>query len=164
MKHYIIIITLLTTNLTQVQAQNINQSDIDTTCFVISELMAEAKNNRDNESILIYSNTIDKIKEKHTINEAYANYFSSIKIDNPLLSNGIVIFLNSDPKSPGFSNRQIENFMILKNEGITLYDFDDFVVLKKLKLGKINPDNMSEVTLKNVKKLKAEVESITIEN
>ena len=164
MKHFIVIITLLITNLSQIQAQNINQSDINITCFVISELMAEAKNNGDNESILIYSNTIDKIKEKHTINEAYANYFSLIKLDNPLLSNGIVIFLNSDPKSPGFSNRQIENFLIIKKEGITLYDFDDFVMLKKLKLGKIHLDNMNELALNNVKKLKAEVESIKIEN
>lgn len=154
----------MTINFIQGYAQDILQSDIDTTCFVISELMAEAKENRDNESILIYSNTIEKIKEKHTINKVYADYFNSIKEHNPQITDGIVIFLDSDPKSPGFSNRQIENFLMLKNEGITMYDFDDFVVLKKLKLGKIHPDNMSELALNNVKKLKAEVESITIEN
>ena len=145
----------------RVTAQNITQSDINTTCFVLSELVADAKEKGDATSILIYSNTIDKIKKRYNVHPNYSKYFDSIKKANPNLK-GIVISLNNPPKSPGFSNKEIDDFMLLSRDGISLSDFNDFLVLKKLGQQKLRLENLNELELKNIKTLKERVESINI--
>ena len=163
MKKHIIAFTISTICIVNTIAQNINQSDINNTCYVLSELMSEAKKNGDSESVLIYSNTIDKIRKKYTIHKIYETYFDSIKVLNSHLK-GIVISLNSPPKSPGFTNFEIDDFIILKKNGISLVDFNEFLTLKKLKQGTIKIENMNELEIKNIENLKKEVEAIKLKN
>ena len=162
MKKIILLFTILGFNIVNVIGQDIDQSEIDTTCYVLSELMSKAKEEGDYESVLIYSNTIDKIKEKYTIHKTYSDYFDAIKISNPNL-NGIVISLNSPPKSPGFANNEIDDFILLKQDGISLTDFNEFLILKKLGQGKIELENINEMEIKNLEKFKKEIEAIEIE-
>lgn len=166
MKIYITIVLLIICNkhVSAQSAQSVQQSEVDTTCFVLSELMAEAKEKGDYESILIYSNVVDKIKRKYTVDQKYVNYFNSIKVSNIDLTNGIVISLNNPPKFPGFTNKEIDNFISLKKEGISLMDFNEFLVLKKLGQGKMKIENINEFELKNLEKLKSEVEGLKLKN
>ncbi|NLR91682.1 hypothetical protein [Flammeovirga agarivorans] len=140
-------------------AQDINQTDINTTCFVISELMAEAKKNGDTESVLIYYNTIDKIKKKFTVHKTYVNYFDSIKVLNPDIK-GIVITLNNPPLSPGFTNNEIENLILFKKKGASLMEFNKFLIKKELESETTKIENINELELKNINHINKEREII----
>ncbi|GJM64919.1 hypothetical protein [Persicobacter diffluens] len=163
MKKFTLIFILTVVGISTSIAQTINQTDINTTCFVLSELMTEAIRNEDTESVLIYSNTIEKIRKKYTINKKYEAYFNSIKVLNPNIK-GILISLNNPPKSPGFSNKEIDDFILLRKSGISLMDFNEFLTLKKLGQGTIKIENMHELELKNIEKFKKEVEAIKLKN
>ncbi|WP_160114312.1 hypothetical protein [Aquimarina sp. AU119] len=162
MKTHLLIITLFIMNTMYLNSQNIDQSDINTTCFVLSELIAKAKEKGDIESMVIFSNTIDKIKADHNIHPTYSTYFDSIKSSNLNISKGIVISLNNPPKSPGFTNKEIDDFMSLRKDNISLSDLNDFLVLKKLGQNKLKLENLNELEIKNLEKFKKEIETIKI--
>ena len=122
---------------TGIQAQNVTEDDLITTCFVLSELMNEATVTGNEEGILIYSNAFDKIKKEYSLHKTYISYFDSIKIANvDVIVKGIIISLNNPLKPLGFSNKEIHDFMMLKKDNLSFTDFNDFLMLKKLGTGK----------------------------
>jgi len=161
--YFILILVLLISNNTF--AQDIKNTEVDSTCYVISQLMGKAIVDGDLESVIIYSNAIDKLSNKFTLNDTCSAYFQDIKDQNPKLNQGIVIFLNSDPQSsPGFSNKIVEHYLDLHNSGLSANDLKDFILLKKIHNGKINANDIKESKLQQLEAFKAEVQSIKIKN
>ncbi|WP_040278138.1 hypothetical protein [Psychroserpens damuponensis] len=165
MKYTFLLINLLITTITSIHAQDITPTEINSTGHVLSELTADAIKNNDFESVLIFTNTIDKLKEKLKIDTTYTNYFNNIKIRNPQLNNGIVIFLNSSPQSsPGFSNRVVAHYIDLHKSGISTTDLNEYILLKKLHKGDISSQEINASQINDLKDLKAEIEAIKIEH
>lgn len=159
----IILVSVFLLVCNEMQSQNVTIDDLNTTCFVLSELMDKATKTGNEEAIIIYSNAFDKIKKEYSLREAYISYFDSIKITNAdIIGKGIVITLNNPPKSPGFTNKEINDFMMLRKDNISLTDFNDFLILKKLGTGKLAPSNLNKLELQNIEKLKQDIKQIKI--
>ncbi|MCE7993330.1 MAG: hypothetical protein HEP71_15190 [Roseivirga sp.] len=159
MKKKIMSFLLLIIWVSNVNAQDIRQSEIDATCYVLSELLAEAKDKGDVECVIIYANAFDKIKSKYSVNKIYRDYFDSVKVANGDLK-GILISLNNPPKSPGFSNKEIDNILQLKEIGISFADFNDFLIIKRLMEGKIKTENLFDFERNKLLKYKKALEGV----
>lgn len=160
MKRVILILLIFFSNISTIVGQEINQKDIDTTSYVLSQLLATTT---DEKEVVIYVNAIDQIRKKYKVNKAYSTFVDSLKSINPHFKK-VVISLKGSPQFPKFSHREIADLMYLKNNGIQFKDLHQILILKKLKKGTIRTENLSDFEKNRLKNFKTQVESIKLEN
>jgi hypothetical protein len=149
------------------QTDEVKQSDIDNTCFVLTRLTNLAQKSGNIKGVIDNLNTFDQIMSQYHPQEKYIKYFQKVKDDNQTAINSF----NSTNHSNGIrsivSNKVVSGIEDLIDKGISFEEINNelesFINSKKINLNMLNIDQLDEKEKNNLEMIQKDVTRIKID-